>query len=282
MLRLSTAGLLCILLGLLLASVWHPLPAQSTGSSTERPSVYLDQANIPRAKALALDAALIKGWRVAVSARDHSVFETRVQDPNAAGKSTAKASVLLRIRADFTRDANGVRVALSATEIRSPGTQAERQTDVTNNYRSNLNHALASLRTQWQDFALGGRRQAQAPPEPRAPSHSAEQSPSRPASRSTNQPQQNQPPPPAPTHHRTARRPPAPPAPPPEPVGLWAYEAERLASRHGCKVSARGSILFGDRAKNRAQDHEVHRVTCDNRSALLVRCNSEGCRMGLQ
>ncbi|EIC20940.1 hypothetical protein [Thiorhodovibrio frisius] len=241
------------LLSLLLLSLLPMLTgpgalAESSNRAYEVPSVYLDQANIPRAKALALDAALMKGWQVAVSAPDYSIFETTIrEEKNTADGDSATIPVLLRIRAGFARDAGGVRVSLTATEIRLRGTGAESQRDVTDDYGANLHNALASLRRQWEDLALGGRRSRET--ESRSqPTHAVVRAPAR-----------DQPPP--------AR-------------GQWSYEAEQLARRHGCQVDDRGAILLGGRADSQSGGHEVYRVSCNNRSALMARCDSEGCRMG--
>lgn len=250
----------------LLCAVWGgAVQATPARGADGAPSIYLEQANVPRAKALALDAALIKGWRVAASGRDYSIFETMVRgsdatlDDDSADGESAPRSVLLRIRADFSRDAGGVRVSLVATEISAPGTQAARERDVTQDYRANLDNALASLRQQWDDFARGGRPSRQPPGANGADVDARAGRASQTVSESP----------------RPLSRPIAPD--PPRPTGQWSYEAEKLAARHGCKVSSRGATLLGDRASSRDSGHEVHRVSCDNRSALLVRCDSEGC-----
>ncbi|WPL16154.1 hypothetical protein Thiowin_01101 [Thiorhodovibrio winogradskyi] len=236
----------------------HGALANPPLSTYEPPRVYLDQANVPRAKGLALDAALTKGWQVAVSQRDHSVFETLIHESRdvGGGADAPPVPVLLRIRADFIRDAGGVLVSLAATEIRSPGTRAEVQRDVTQNYRVNLENALGSLRQQWEEFALGGRPSRQPQALEMSIRGGRRQAPRRPAVA------------------RAAASEQASPV-----TGQWSYEAERLAGQYGCQVSERGATLFGDRAESDATGHEVHRVSCDNRSALLVRCDSEGCRI---
>lgn len=234
---LCLACLGALIPGAALAQSWGA-EHSSLGPVEDPPSVYLDQANVPRAKALALDAALMKGWRVVVSGMDHSVFETLIEEEPDGGEPIA---VLLRIRADFVPAGGGVRVALTATEIRSPGTQVEYRRDVTEDYRANLHNALASLRGQWEDFALGGRRTAVQPGSERA-ARSPE----------------------------SAR----------VPLGHWTYEAEQFATRQGCQVSEQGAVLLGGRVRDQMLDHETHRVICENRSAMLVRCDGEGCRLG--
>ncbi len=129
------------------------LPAVSQAQA-EPPSVLLVGANTPRAKALALDAALIKGWSVAQSERDHVVFETLLVEPASTGPPNAPAmgrpaDTLLRIRADFTRTEDGARVTLRAEEVWYRGTPSRWSTDVTARYRANLMNALNSLQGQW-------------------------------------------------------------------------------------------------------------------------------------
>jgi hypothetical protein len=123
-------------------------------AETRAPSVFLAGANVPRAKALALDAALLKGWDVAESAREHVVFETLLDTPASDGPPNAAdlgrpGRTLLRIRADFVESTGGVTASLRADEIWFPGRPTQWSTDVTAPYRSNLMNALASLRTQW-------------------------------------------------------------------------------------------------------------------------------------
>jgi hypothetical protein len=264
-------GVLSLAMALSLSLVTLSASTGAWGQPLEAPGVFLPQANIPRAKALALDAALIKGWRVAVSGQDHSVFETLIREsPEAAHgvgdepevpevpevPNVPEVPVLLRIRADFLPEAGGVRVVLTATEIRFPGTRAESSADVTHAYAANLGNALASLRAQWEDFALGGRRVEAASPAPRATLGAG----------------------------MAAGRQAAPTAPKPMPeavpIGQWAFAAEAFARQQGCQLGERGAALLGGRAQSRETGHEVHRVSCENRSALMVRCDTEGCRSG--
>ncbi|MBK1631250.1 hypothetical protein CKO31_10965 [Thiohalocapsa halophila] len=246
------------------------------------PSVLLAGANVPRAKALALDAALIKGWRVAVSERERVVFETRLETPASAGppgvvlgKVAPPAQTLLRIRADFTATGDGVRTALRATETWYAGTRQQWSTDVTSPYRDNLLNALRSLREQWAAIAPQGAARAAAASDagerrakPRASATPARAEPSAAPSGSIAAPAQ------------AARRVPESlrrehSAPPPEdlPVGVWAYHAEELAVSRGCELDERGAVLL------REEDGaEVHRVDCRDGTSMLIRCDRERCR----
>ncbi len=237
------------LLGILVMLPAAFLQAQQIRDARIEPSVYLDQATIHRARALALDAALSKGWRVVESTTDYSVFETLIHESaDQADSELDSIPVLLRIHTAFIRDAGGVRVGLTATEIRSPGTEAENRRDVTEDYRANLYNALSSLRRQWEVFALGGRVSHQPPGTTTTVRRAHQQSSSAPDTL-------------------------------PSPVGRWAHEAEAVANLHGCQVAAQGAVLLGDRARRNESDHETHRVACDNRSAMLVRCDSETCQI---
>lgn len=237
---------------LLAALLWiaatpSPAAAAELDQSAPLPSVFLPQANTPRAKALALDAALSKGWQVAGGGPDFSVFETLISEPheNDWGEQQS-VRVRLRIRADFRRQGSGTEVVLRATEIRAPGSAAERHRDVTGQYSANLNNALQSLRYQWEDFALQGHSHSArtaGSATSSAPGRSA-----RPASR----------------QEISAPR---------APVGQWAYEAEELARQRGCLLTERGATLTGDEGRD-----ERHRVDCRNRPPLTIDCNAEGCR----
>jgi hypothetical protein len=70
------------LTALLLALLLVSLPSASQ-AQVKPAAVLLSGANTPRAKALALDAALLKGWSVAQSGGDHVVFEHRAHAPGA-------------------------------------------------------------------------------------------------------------------------------------------------------------------------------------------------------
>ncbi len=150
--------------GVLLLLLWVALSrgavAQTGAAAAAAPSIFLGGASIPRAKALALDAALLKGWRVAESEWDQVVFETLLDTPASPGPSDVAAGrlapprqTLLRIRADFTAADSGVMTELRAEEIWYLGTPREWRDDVTSEYRANLMNALQSLGAQWAGIA---------------------------------------------------------------------------------------------------------------------------------
>jgi hypothetical protein len=261
---------------LLLASATSaPVTAETAAGAA--PSVLLRGATLPRAKALALDAALIRGWRVLVSEPEHVIFEIRLDTPASAGPpgATRPEHTLLRIRADFTATADGVATALRATELWYAGTPQAWSTDVTAAYRSNLNTALTSLLQQWSAIAPPTAEQ-QRPPAPTrlAPTRSA------PVERSAPRPSPAQSPPPPGTRSSAAPPPALAPAlrttpaeqPADDPIGVWAYYAEDFAVAQGCVLGERGAVLVSDDAGT-----ELHRVHCANGSTVMVRCDREGC-----
>lgn len=269
-------------LAALLATLVTVIGVAVQAETAAPPSVLLVGANVPRAKALALDAALIKGWRVAVSERDFVVFETRLETPASAGppgvvlgKVAPPGQTLLRIRADFTATGDGVRTALRATEIWYAGTRQQWSTDVTSPYRDNLSNALRSLREQWAAIAPEGAARAAAasdagerPMTPRASAAAARADASGRPTGGIDGPTQTA---------RPVPKPPRPdqPASPPEdfPVGVWAYHAEELAVSRGCELGERGAELL------REEDGaELHRVDCRDGTTMLIRCDREGCR----
>jgi hypothetical protein len=287
-----------MVLALLLAYGCAPAAAEAIPGTA--PSVFLAGANLPRAKALALDAALIKGWRVAVSERDHVVFETRLDTPASAGppdvtggRLAPPATTLLRIRADFSTTANGVVTALTAVEVWYAGTPREWTAEVTGQYRANLMNALESLRTQWAGLAPSvpaGR--------PGAPTSVQRSAPQRTSPSTGLAPAAAAPrtavtapvaaadlapaaPPPAAGVPRPAvsprTRPEAGVQPPPEddPVGVWAYHAEEFASARGCELADRGAVLMQE-----LEGFELHEVYCRDGTRVAVRCDRVSCMDG--
>jgi hypothetical protein len=268
---------------LLASAVSAPVSAETAAGAA--PSVLLRGANIPRAKALALDAALIKGWRVVASEPEHVIFEIRLDTPASAGPPGAAPPehTLLRIRADFTATADGVDIALRATELWYAGTPAAWSTDVTAAYRGNLHTALTSLVQQWSAIAPPSAEQ-QRPPATTRPAPAP--APSAPVERIAPRPSPAQPPAVTPLPPAATRA--SPPAPPPalapalrrtpteQPadaaMGVWAYYAEDFAVAQGCVLGERGAVLVTDDA-----DTELHRVHCVGGSTVMVRCSREGC-----
>lgn len=137
------------------AALWAALAWLGGALAGERPGVFLEGATVARAKALALDAAMLKGWYVAGSGPDHSQFETVLEEPAAAGPMDGRVPperTLLRIRADFIATPAGVNAYLQAQEVWWQGESGEWVADVTDIYRANLLRALESLQRQWTAF----------------------------------------------------------------------------------------------------------------------------------
>jgi hypothetical protein len=282
-----SAPTLIALLSLLLPG--KPVAAADAGlaAAPAPPSVLLPDANIARAKALALDAALIKGWRVVSSAPAQVIFEIDLDAPASAGPSgvAPPETTLLRIRADFEEAPDGVLAALSANELWFAGTAREWRADVTAAYRGNLMNALTSLRQQWA--AIAPRRPTAAGTSPRAQSDGAPASaapvqrfePPRRARLRDSAGSDIAPSPAAPvTPLPGTPVPPQPAAGPQAPaqaadaVGIWAYHAEAYAAARGCVLAARGAVLL-----EQAIDGELHRVYCDDGNSRLVRCDRQAC-----
>jgi len=276
----------------------------ATAAPADTPSVFLAGANVPRAKALALDAALLKGWRVAESEPDHVVFEILLDTPAssgppavAAGRLAPPPHTLLRIRADFSATDNGVTTALRAEEIWYAGTAEQWSDDVTTQYRANLMNALTSLRSQWAGLAPTepapraprrtflqrllpyGRSQATraAPPTAAAaaPAESATPAPVRLPAPTPAVPLE----PSAGSPAKLEAGPEAGPEPGTEPaddrVGVWAYYAEEFATARGCILSDRGAVLMSE-----SEGTELHDVHCQGGSNVMVRCDRTGCEGG--
>ncbi|MGB5833919.1 MAG: hypothetical protein WBG92_18295 [Thiohalocapsa sp.] len=238
----------------------NPLVRAAPG---DRPSVFLQGASVPRAKALALDAALIKGWQVTSSEPNFVIFETKLEVPASVGPAGAipPDRTLLRIRADFVETPAGVNTYLFAEEIWYAGTTKEWISDVTPQYRRNLANALSSLQSQWTQFSRNH------PAKSRSATEALETQPKIRV---------------APTESRMQPRVPAPLRPPSSEaiaptvvdvaVGTWAYHAEQFAVERGCSLNEIGAeLISGDSAS------ELHRVHCASGSSVLVRCDREAC-----
>ena len=273
--RASRHGCLADRLGLpllltLLIMLAGSLPVRAAPG--DRPGVFLEGATVPRAKALALDAALVKGWRVVESQPDHVVFETWLEVPASRGPPNAvpPARTLLRVRADFVQTPAGVNTYLYAEEVWYAGSPKEWVANVTPEYRANLTNALASLQTQWGRIAKS-RPSVIAKPPATNPA---------PAPTVRVEPFPGQTPIPTSSASRTLD-PMPPPAPRPQPrfepapdykVGVWAYYAEQFAMARGCVLDNVGAVLVsGDTGS------ELHRVQCQDGNSLLVRCDREHC-----
>jgi len=233
----------------------------------ERPGIFLQGATVARARALALDAALVKGWRVVESGRDHVLFETMLEQPASMGPPNAIVpdQTTLRIRADFVATPAGVNAYLYAEEIWYAHTSKQWVNDVTPQYRSNLSHALESLQRQWSAIAPNGRAADDTPGpagEPATAPAAAAKVRVKPLSPAAGPPASA----PVPAYPQTQ----------PEQadveVGVWAYHAEQYARAQGCTLDDVGAeLISGDSAS------ELHRVHCQGGDSVLVRCDRESC-----
>jgi hypothetical protein len=233
--------------------------------------VLLEGATIARARALALDAALIRGWQVADSGRAHVIFETVLDQPASVGPPGALPpdQTTLRIRADFIATPAGINTYLYAEEVWWPGSERQWTGDVTQRYRANLMNALGSLRRQWIELARAdadrGRRMApglsSAQPIPDGIEPKVRVEPmDRDRVTTTTEP-------------IPVERAPEPEAMPMDiEVGTWAYYAEAFASQQGCDLGELGAQLVSTQ-----QGSELHRVHCADHSTLMVRCDRLGC-----
>ena len=268
-----------MLLASALLSTWIIDTASVSAAQQDRPGIFLQGASVPRAKGLALDAALIRGWKVALSEPSFVVFETKLDQPASIGPPNALVpdQTLLRIRADFVQTPAGVNAYLYAEEVWYAGSPKEWIDNVTPQYRENLNNALSSLQSQWSEIAKTTTR--------------ANPGSSRPSNRSDNQPgaasakvrvapmlparatATDRDPPKQPTPSLPAR--PKTPVMVDIEVGTWAYYAEQFAISRGCELSEIGAELISGNSAD-----ELHLVHCQDGSSLRVRCDREGCAGG--
>jgi hypothetical protein len=122
-------------------------------SASDAPRILLVQATLTGAKALAVEAATRKGWRLHEEDQHYCLFETRLPS-EALGEPASR----LRIRADFEPILPGVRVSLRAAQVFHLGRPNQRVEVVTQKYRANLDNALASLRHKWRPQTLERQR----------------------------------------------------------------------------------------------------------------------------
>jgi len=261
---------------ILLALLLHPAGPCAT-AGRHPPGIFLQDANVARARALALDAALAKGWHVSERGDAHLVFETLLEEPASPGPADALPPdyTLLRIRAVFIATPAGVNAYLEAEEVWWPGNEREWRDDVTERYRNNLMHALESLQRRWTDFIRGQRSEeaimtdAAAPPREPAATEPAE--PAAPEPRVRVEPAAARRVGPEPATAGRAENPGGAIA---TDVGTWAYYAEAFAADHGCELSDRGAVLIAVQRTD-----ELHRVHCINGAPLVVRCSRSVCTL---
>jgi len=226
------------------AVIWLLLAVCTPSAFAEKaPSTQLPGATVPRAKALSLDAALLRGWKLIESGRDYAVFETPLDEPASIGPPDASRSepTLLRIRADFAAVKDGVQASLRAEEVWRAGTTRAWSNDITALYRDNLLRALQSLNTQWSHLV-----------EPTAKTKHSEHG----ADPHDNWRRSDDP-----TPSGASRR-----------LGTWAFDAEQLAQDHGCQLDDRGAVLASE-----TPNAELHHVGCSNRTTLSIGCDRLRC-----
>jgi hypothetical protein len=276
--RIGAIIVLILLFGVIGSAIGQPPTA---------PSTLLEGATIPRAKAMALDAALLKGWHLADTGADYARFETPLDAPTSAGPPDARSGepILLRIHAYFSPVQGGAMASLRAEEVWRAGSPHAWTRDITAAFRGHLERALSSLQAQWSRFlaAQPGTLQrdikqtasfdqsAIRPLDPNAVQQGrhgqARSTPS--PSANVSQPARSRPTSGTPRY----QLPPSAAVQPPQPVGVWAYDAERLAQRLGCQLTDRGAILTAN-----SGTVETHLVACSNRAAMRVRCDRQRCR----
>ncbi len=187
------------------------------------------------ARSFAVEHAAQRGWSIPEVAASTAMFEQILEGEERDGIMVVQR--LLRIRAEFAEESAGVRVYLQAEEVEWPATEREWMTDVTGRYADNLMNALSSLRGKWDA------RRDDSASVPQA-SSSLSTFPVRPG------------------FERIS----------PEPIGTWAYAAERYAQSRGCELTERATQL-----ESRGQDWEQNRVFCQDGSQIIVRCRDGDC-----
>jgi hypothetical protein len=202
-----------------------------------RPNLLLDGAALGAAREFAVAAAKERGWTLVATTPAGAVFEQALEGSE-DGELVLES---IRVHADLVPESAGVRIYLSAEQLRSPGTDAEWMTEVTDRYADNLKAALDSLRAKWDRRPAGagsptGAGRA-APGSPKASPQSSPQSPD-PGGR----------------------------------IGTWAYYAERWAESQGCTLADSGAALAAA-----GEDSEHYLVPCADGSERRVRCLHGDC-----
>ena len=214
------------------------LSGLAVAQALQNPAVLLVGATLSDARAFSVESAARRGWSIQEVTHGTALFEQVLEGDETDG--TLVVQKLLRIRAAFDEESSGVRVSLSAEEVEWPLTDREWMTDVTGRYADNLANALSSLRAKWDarrgDFAG-------LPNAPSSRFHGGV----------------------PPDSSRMAA----------EPIGTWAYAAERYAQSRGCELTERATQL-----ESNGQDWERHWVFCRDGSRISVRCRYGDCTTG--
>lgn len=210
----------------------------AVAQALQHPAVLLFGATLTDARAFAVEHAARRGWSIREVTANAALFEQVLDGEETDGILVVQR--LLRIRADFAEESAGVRVFLRAEEVEWPETDREWMMDVTGRYADNLTNALSSLRGKWDAWREDAAGRPDAPSSP---------------VRGGVPPDSSQ---------MTA-----------EPVGTWAYVAERYAQSRGCELTERATQLVSS-----GQNWEAHRVFCRDGSRISVRCRDGDCTTG--
>lgn len=138
------------------------LPGIVINEGLAEPSVLLFNATLEEARDFTVESASARGWSVPSIGQNGAEFEQDLddeEDDDAVATDNAEdvtdvgfvARRRIRIAAQFSEEAAGIRVLLRAHELESSQT-GEWTTDVTDRYAENLNNALTSLRRKWDQY----------------------------------------------------------------------------------------------------------------------------------
>jgi hypothetical protein len=204
-------------------------------AAASAPGVLLFGATPDAARDFAVASAQARGWSITGVGPTKAEFEQVLDegDPD----DTFAVRRLIRISARFAEETGGTRVLLHAREVLASATGDEWTTDVTERYAENLENALTSLRSKWDGRRAADPIGAQTYAAPATTPE--EESGSR-------------------AHA--------------EPVGTWAYYAERYAESRGCELTDAETVLEATGA-----EWEQHRVTCRDGRVLRVHCRRGDC-----
>ncbi|WP_296811820.1 hypothetical protein [Thiocapsa sp.] len=199
------------------------------------PGVLLFGATPEQARDFAIESAYRRGWNVPEVGARTAGFEQVLEESDPDDPLGARN--VIHISASFVEETAGTRVLLRAREVRKSATGEEWSTDVTERYAENLGNALSSLRRKWDEHREAAGVGARGPDRSRAPISD-------------------------PPDRRAGS----------EPVGTWAYYAERYAESRGCALTDAGSVLEAS-----GPEWEQHRVTCRDGRSLRVYCRLGDC-----
>jgi hypothetical protein len=260
----------------------------------DAPRTLLIGAEVDQARAVAMGAAVDKGWRIAESSGQRLVVQRPLSaaaaESVAPGSSLAPVPPRVEVTTGFIPRPDGTEVLLMADVLTAdPKGDAVRRS-FTDTYRAELEQSLGSLRRAWETASWRVVGALPPVPEPAPPADiriaAAGPEAETPSEAAAPAPDTVAPEPPA----QPAAGPVAAPSPPPSapvasapndmlrlnvpvPSGIWAYYAEHYARIRGCNLAGEGAVLI-----NKTADFEEHRVYCEDGKTFLVRCNAGTCR----